>query len=76
MISPASIFLKIDCEGSEYDIVTHAGDDALAQVQRFTMEWHQVGDRTDILRDGMVDRLSLKSPIRREGESVGWDRGW
>lgn len=49
--------LKVDCEGGEYDIFTHASDDALARIQRFTMEWHLVGDRTQALRGAMVERL-------------------
>lgn len=49
--------LKVDCEGGEYDIFTHASDDALARIQRFTMEWHLVGDATQTLRGAMVNRL-------------------
>jgi FkbM family methyltransferase len=32
-------FLKIDCEGGEYDILFHAGD-ALARVRHIAMEYH------------------------------------
>lgn len=34
-------FLKIDCEGGEYDILFHAGSDALARVRHIAMEYHE-----------------------------------
>jgi FkbM family methyltransferase len=49
--------LKVDCEGGEYGIFTHASDEALARIQRFTMEWHLVGNATQTLRGAMVKRL-------------------
>jgi FkbM family methyltransferase len=33
-------FLKIDCEGGEYDILFHAGDDALRRIRHIAMEYH------------------------------------
>lgn len=33
-------FLKIDCEGGEYDILFHAGDAALARIRHIAMEYH------------------------------------
>ena len=33
-------FLKIDCEGGEYDILFHAGDEALARIRHIAMEYH------------------------------------
>lgn len=33
-------FLKIDCEGGEFDILFHAGDDALARIRHIAMEYH------------------------------------
>ena len=50
--------LKVDCEGGEYDIISHASDGALARIERFTMEWHLVGDATERLRTAMVERLT------------------
>jgi FkbM family methyltransferase len=33
-------FLKIDCEGGEYDILFHAGDEALGRIRHIAMEYH------------------------------------
>jgi FkbM family methyltransferase len=33
-------FLKIDCEGGEYDILFHAGEAALRRVRHIAMEYH------------------------------------
>jgi FkbM family methyltransferase len=33
-------FLKIDCEGGEYDILFHAGEGALGRVRHIAMEYH------------------------------------
>jgi FkbM family methyltransferase len=49
--------LKVDCEGGEYDIFAVASDDALARVDRVTLEWHEVGNETDSLCGAMRTRL-------------------
>lgn len=36
----ACAFLKLDCEGAEYDILLAAGDDTLGRVRRIAMEYH------------------------------------
>ncbi|HLY29308.1 MAG TPA: FkbM family methyltransferase [Aggregatilineales bacterium] len=33
-------FLKMDCEGGEYDILFHASDQALAHIRHISMEYH------------------------------------
>jgi FkbM family methyltransferase len=33
-------FLKIDCEGGEYDILFHAGEEALGRIRHIAMEYH------------------------------------
>jgi FkbM family methyltransferase len=55
---PQVDLLKVDCEGGEYDIFTHASDQALARISRVTMEWHLVGERTPALRTAMIGRLT------------------
>jgi FkbM family methyltransferase len=34
-------FLKMDCEGSEYDILMNAGDAILDSIERIACEWHR-----------------------------------
>jgi FkbM family methyltransferase len=34
-------FLKIDCEGGEYDILFQAGTDALGRIRHIAMEYHE-----------------------------------
>jgi FkbM family methyltransferase len=46
-----SLFVKIDCEGCEYDVFRAVSAGALRRVDRIVMEWHSGngfgGDRTD-----------------------------
>ena len=49
--------LKVDCEGGEYELFRHASDDALARVDRVTLEWHMVGPETDELLYELRQRL-------------------
>lgn len=38
-------FLKIDCEGAEYDILYGSADKAIEKVQKISMEYHDLDDR-------------------------------
>jgi len=33
-------FMKVDCEGGEYDIIFHASGDTLQRIRRISMEYH------------------------------------
>jgi FkbM family methyltransferase len=46
--------LKVDCEGSEYDIFDAMDADSAAQVRQISMEVHQMRDRS---RDQLIGRL-------------------
>ena len=37
-------FLKVDCEGGEYDILFGAGADLLSRIDRIAMEYHNLGE--------------------------------
>ena len=47
-------FLKMDCEGSEFDIIFNASKESLAIVSKITMECHPFENNT---KDKMVDFL-------------------
>lgn len=55
-------FLKVDCEGAEYEIFEGLPDEYLARVDKIAMEWHGVEDhferiqRANWLAQRLVDR--------------------
>lgn len=55
-------FLKMDCEGGEYDILFHAGDDTLARVRHLCLEYHD-----DVTR---YDHTDLVSFLKEKGFKV------
>lgn len=44
-------FLKMDCEGAEYEILMQAGQETLGKVAKIAMEWHGGREQFDGLRD-------------------------
>lgn len=46
-------FLKIDCEGAEYEILLNAPVESLARINKISMEFHQIGK----LRVGILKNL-------------------
>ena len=65
-------FLKIDCEGAEYEILFGASDETLARVRHITMEYHDgvtPHSHEDLVRflEGKGFRVRLRSnPAHRE----------
>jgi FkbM family methyltransferase len=65
-------FLKMDCEGAEYDILFSAGDTVLPRVQRICLEYHDFV--TPYSHDDLVRYFATRgwhvalhpSPVRRE----------
>ncbi|MDA7941020.1 MAG: FkbM family methyltransferase [Nitrosopumilus sp.] len=49
--------LKLDCEGSEYDILERASDSALSRIRRICMEYHIFDDRCPARLEGARRRL-------------------
>ncbi|MFH1916000.1 MAG: FkbM family methyltransferase [Nanoarchaeota archaeon] len=49
-------FLKIDCQGAEYDILFTAPDDTISKIKKIAMEYHDL----DKLRNGKVMQRFLK----------------
>lgn len=47
-------YLKIDCEGAEWDILSQCSSDCLGQVDRIRMEFHPRRDRS---KSEIIDRL-------------------
>lgn len=47
-------FLKMDCEGAEWEILTQCSEDALSQVDRIRMEFHPRAGRST---SEIIDRL-------------------
>jgi hypothetical protein len=65
-------FLKMDCEGAEYDMLLHLNDATLARIRRICLEYHEGvtpygrGDLERFFKDkGWQVRVS-PSPVRRE----------
>ena len=50
-------YMKMDCEGSEWDIVLKARPDVLARIKHLEMEFHNLGNRTNPRM--LQDHLSL-----------------
>jgi len=43
-------FLKIDCEGSEHEILLSASANAMKKIDKISMEYHEIGDlKADVL---------------------------
>lgn len=55
-------FLKMDCEGGEYDILFKSGSRALDKIEKISMEYHNI----DRKRNG----LRLKEFLEKEGFQV------
>ena len=69
-------FLKVDCQGAEYDILFNAPDEILSRIRKIAMEYHDL----DKLRNGKVLQRFLKkkgfhvkSP--EEGMLFAWRTG-
>jgi FkbM family methyltransferase len=65
-------YLKIDCEGAEYDILFNSSADSLARIQRICMEVHDgitPYSRQDMLKfleeHGFITRLTL-NPVHND----------
>lgn len=60
-------FLKLDCEGAEYDILYSASDSTLQRISRISMEYHVLdGQDEDEVPRGLCNYLSGKGfePVR------------
>lgn len=71
-------FLKIDCEGGEYDILFGCPKDVLARIKKISMEYHPVNERYNattlkkFLEDNnfsvsVIESLSMLYAINRAG---------
>lgn len=56
-------FLKLDCEGAEYDILYNCPDDTLNHIEKMAMEYHQIDENT---RNG----AALKGFLEQKGWTV------
>jgi FkbM family methyltransferase len=52
---PRVDFLKVDCEGAEFDFIPEAPSSALKKVRKIAMEWHDV--RSDLTHKDLVRKL-------------------
>lgn len=50
-------FLKMDCEGAEYDIILNSDDKTLQKVQVYSLEFHDT-KRADQTANKLIERLS------------------
>lgn len=50
-------FLKMDCEGGEFDILLNTPDNTLRKIRRICLEYHD--DRTPYQHTELVDRLQM-----------------
>ncbi len=55
-------FLKMDCEGSEYDILLACPDDVVGRITRISMEWHNLDANRNV--------HTLKNWLERKGFTV------
>lgn len=63
-------FLKMDCEGAEYEILMQAGQDAIAKVSKIAMEWHGGREQFDVLR-GFLNLAGFKNEQFDGDENMG-----
>jgi FkbM family methyltransferase len=62
--------LKLDCEGSEFDILSGAAPEVLAKVDAIVMEVHESGDQTIERMQHDLDVLGFLSEARLISEGV------
>jgi FkbM family methyltransferase len=55
-------FMKMDCEGSEYDILTSCSSDTLSRIDKISMEWHYLDEKRN--------QLTLVSFLQNNGFEV------
>jgi FkbM family methyltransferase len=69
-------FLKLDCEGAEYDILGAASADTLARVRQIAMEHHRVPGRSVDEIESLLERSGFATK-RFEGEPIlyAWREG-
>ncbi|MFH0889849.1 MAG: FkbM family methyltransferase [Candidatus Aenigmatarchaeota archaeon] len=56
-------FLKMDCEGSEYDILFNCSGDTLKKIKKISMEYHKIDNKR-------YDGRRLKSFLEKKGFEV------
>ena len=61
-------FLKLDCEGAEYDILQNATRDVLSIIDRIALEWHRF--------DPCHDPQKLANFLRTQGYEIRGSRDW
>lgn len=74
IISEEVDFLKMDCEGAEYEILMQSSDETIAKIQKISMEWHS----------GKQAFLELKAFLQERGfecefggsDDMGWAYFW
>ena len=62
--------LKMDCEGSEFDILMSAPQEALACIRRIIMEYHNVSAEKNA---GTLERFLKQAGFNVETEGTGWN---
>lgn len=64
-------FLKMDCEGAEYDILLNCPDNILRIISRITMEYHYLDDNRNlsILRR-FLKMKGFKTVTRQDGDKL------
>ena len=63
--------LKLDCEGSEFDILSGASPEVLAKIDAIVMEVHEAGDQTIERMQRDLHALGFSSEARLIDEGVG-----
>jgi FkbM family methyltransferase len=71
-------FLKMDCEGAEFDILMHAKGETLDKIEKLAMETHDPIQSQKIRQ--LCDRLGQYFPhlelVDQEQENLGYLYGW
>jgi FkbM family methyltransferase len=58
-------FLKINCEGAEYDILLNCTDDTLRKIRRISLQYHNIDSQLN--KDRLISFLRSKGFIIRAG---------
>ena len=65
-------FLKVDCEGAEWDFMRNR--DAFARVRRIRMEYHLIGRQTVADVAEMAERIGFRIDwlVPNQGFGIAW----
>ncbi len=64
-------FLKMDCEGAEYEIFYNCSNETLKKVQKISMEYHDVDDERTVTHiKNFLEKFGFNVSVKTEGDNM------